>query len=294
MRHTQCTANATKKTSGAHIQSANCVHLLFGDNSNELEITENFLVRLTEFSNGGFEATVRRVGIGSKGQERERDQRDIIRDRLRQIAQTRQAIRHKVKENGCDRMLTLTRAPTNCTYKDSLGWWQSSVEKFIAALRRIGYSFQYVAVPQRHKSGHWHCHIALNASIRSDDARRAWSAIAGPRSNARLSWHIKDDILTRVATIAGYITKEIALDWDEFAKNARHFWSSQGSAPRQKTWIIRAREILHALRILAAQLRLDYDAIISNPACHVFHTDGDGVFLNFLPGLEQSREPMAA
>lgn len=294
MRPTQGTARAAQNKSSPDIPLASNVHLLFGDNSNEPEIPENFIVRMTEFSPGGFEVSLRRLGVRSKGHKTARDKHDLIRDRLRQIAQTREAIRHKVKENGCDRMLTLTRAPINCSYRDSLGWWQQAVEQFIAALRRIGYRFQYVAVPQRHKSGAWHCHIALNTSIRVDDARRAWAIIAGPQSNAHLSWHIKDDIHTRVATIGGYIAKTISQDWDEFAKHARHYWSSQGSAPRQKTWLIRAREILHALRILAIQLRLDYEAIISNPACHVFHADGNGLFLNFLPGLEFRRGPMAA
>lgn len=263
------------------------LNLLFGDISKIPDNKEIFLVQITEFSRGGFEASLRKVTPHQgKDKSSERKARDMQREIERQIHSTCREIRHKVKELGCDRILTLTRSRGDAHSNGDIHFWQAAVQRFIASLRRIGYFFQYVAVPQRHRSGEWHCHIAINNRINIEDARCQWRSIAGARSNVHMSWHVRDSRLVRVAKIGCYISKTLSDDWSHFSSNARRFWASLGSTPRRRVWIIKARDLNEAFCILASQLRLDIQKILSRPECYVRHSDGDGIFLNYLPGLD--------
>lgn len=264
------------------------LYLLSGNISNIEDDSEIYRVKKTSFKNGGYEVDMRAVKRKKTAPEDDKTSaREKEREFNRKIGAARRDVRHRVKAFGCDRLVTLTRSPAEGTW--SIDDWKRAVSRFIATLRRRGCQLQYVAVPQRHKSGQWHVHIAVNASIPVDVARSAWTAEAGSRSRVVITRHIRDDRLTRVAKIGSYITKTLDLDWLCFPTKAKRFWSSLGGETKQSCWYIRAASFRDALEKLAQQLNLDVARILDCEECRVIYPDDRGIFLNYLPALERRR-----
>jgi hypothetical protein len=267
------------------------LNLSSGSISNTVEKIAIFRVRKTTFASGGYEVDMRRTQSRRKPQEvEERRGRDLQREFERKTALARKEVRQKVKNWGCDRLITLTRISASDEPYWNISHWQDAVARFLATLRRSGYRFQYVAVPQRHQSGHWHVHIAINASVKHSDAYEAWSREAGRRSTVNIRRHIRNDRLTRVAKIGSYITKTIAADWGAFKPQSKHYWSSLISRPKRTCWYIKAPSFNAALSILAGQLGLDPAKILEHEASRVIYPNDAGIFLNFLPILDPTRK----
>ena len=266
------------------------LYLLSGNISNTEDDSEIYRVKKTSFKNGGYEVDMRVVRKKKRDPEDEKASlRERERDFARKVGAARRDVRHRVKAFGCDRLMTLTRSPAEGQW--DIDNWKQAVARFIATLRRKGLRFQYVAVPQRHKSGHWHVHIAVNATIGIDTARATWSAEAGSKSYVDITRHMRDDRLTRVAKIGSYITKSLDLDWRHLPAKAKRFWSSLGSETKKTSWYIKAASFKDALEKLAHQLRLDVQKIIACQECRIIYPNGDGIFLNYLPVLERMTPP---
>lgn len=256
------------QTAHADIPGTPDVYLLSGNISNAQDALEVYRVKKTSFQSGGYEVDMRAVKRKKADPEDDKaNAREKERDFNRKIGAARRDVRHRVKAFGCERLVTLTRSPAEGAW--SIDDWKRAVSRFIATLRRRGCQLQYVAVPQRHKSGQWHVHIAVNASIPVDVARSAWTAEAGSRSRVVITRHIRDDRLTRVAKIGSYITKTLDVDWLYFPTKAKRFWSSLGGETKQSSWYIRATSFKDALEKLAQQLRLDVGRILECEECRV-------------------------
>lgn len=276
------------QTSSSVNPDQNAFYLLSGNISNAESALEMYRVKKTTFPRGGYEVDMR-VIKKKKGdsQQEKSDAREKERDFNRKVGAARRDVRHRVKVFSCDRLITLTRSPAEGAW--DINDWKRAVSRFIATLRRRNFEFQYVAVPQRHKSGHWHVHIAVNTTIAIDAARSAWTAEAGSRSQVVITRHLRDDRLTRVAKIGSYLTKTLDLDWAFFPAKAKRFWSSLGGETKQSSWYIKATSFNDALKTLAQQLSLDVNKILECQECRVIYPDGHGLFLNYLPILDRGK-----
>lgn len=264
------------------------LYLLSGNISNAEGVFEIYRVKKTTFPRGGYEVDMRVINKKKNDSEQEvSNAREKERDFNRKVGAARRDVRHRVKVFGCDRLITLTRSPADGTW--TINDWKTAVSRFVATLRRRGFQFQYVAVPQRHKSGQWHVHVAVNATIAIDAARTAWTAEAGSRSHIVITRHVRDDRLTRVSKIGSYITKTLDIDWLLFPAKAKRFWSSLGGETKQSSWYIKAVSFNDALGKLAQQLRLDVRKILACEECRVIYPDGRGLFLNYLPVLDRGK-----
>lgn len=116
--------------------------------------------------------------------------------------------------------------------------------RFTLFMKRAGFDFQYVAVPERHPSNpeHFHLHAAYRGRTPFGVMRRFWHMALEARHGRRVSCILRGseapgnvdvqriksrDDLKRIRKIAKYVSKYITKDLiAEF--NRRRYWPSQG------------------------------------------------------------------
>lgn len=277
---------------------AESLNLLCSDISNtvENESYKAYRMRQKSFENGGREGGFeihmkcleKKTSIKRRISDARNDSRTKQRDLDRKIAVARRDVRLRVKAFSCDLLLTFTRSSRGGSWQ--LSDWQRAFRRLVAKLRRSGMDFKYIAVPQRHKSGEWHVHMAINKAVDIHYVLEEWKKLAGENSAVNITGRRHGETkLVRVAKMASYITKTLSDDWHCFPAKAKHFWGSVGAVVEQKSWIIEAESLDGAIATLASQLGIDFEKLMSNPSCRVFFRDGSGIFLNYLPFLDSRR-----
>lgn len=102
--------------------------------------------------------------------------------RTRADRRRRRMVAAIAKQLGVDRLLTFTvRYARPSTYDETVKLWKH----FSAAMRRSGFDWQYVAVPELHravddhgneKPGHYHVHVGFNGFLPHGKVQRIWQA----------------------------------------------------------------------------------------------------------------------
>jgi len=148
--------------------------------------------------------------------------------RARAARRAKQQIRLRCKSLGVDRLVTLTYRGA----QSDLALLKAHFHVFRKSLARANARLSYVAVPERHKSGGLHLHLAVAGYLPVVTVRRLWrSAIAaqGFTGNVDISYNRGLQGAGVTERLSGYISKYVskALE-EERPKGSRSYWSSMG------------------------------------------------------------------
>lgn len=140
-------------------------------------------------------------------------------------------VRLRCQTIAADRLLTLTYRGA-MTDMDRL---KRDFDAFRRAMRKAG-EWHYVAVPEPHKSGGWHIHVAVHGRLAYNLVRGIWRRIVGKDEQGRPGGNIdvrnpKDGVKYgkwKRHMLAAYIAKYIAKDAADHDLNKKRYWSSKG------------------------------------------------------------------
>lgn len=264
-------------------------------------------LKIQPFTKGGFEAkailvnrnTLNRLvnashERGKRTQAKERDSADVQRDREKAAFRAARKVRHFALEIGADRLLTLTSRGLLTDYDDVIATWK----KFMRILGNTGAKFEYVAVPELHKSGeHYHIHAAINGFVKADLLRRCWQIALGGKGDERGSYALGNvDLkqqkrrhhspIKQTLGIARYIAKYITksyLEHHEF--NRKRYWVPRSvKLPESSGEWMRAETLAEAVQ----ELYVRFDPALMMEASKdqsLYITDRNAamIFFRYLP-----------
>jgi hypothetical protein len=153
----------------------------------------------------------------------------------------RRTLREKIWMLRADRMLTLTKRGKFPTTDDAWKAWHH----FCKLARKFwGPRWQFVVVPEAHKEGGFHLHVALHGFFDVGMLRRFWArALGGSGNESGADTRGNVDITGAVASprsrarIANYLGKYLSKDLVAVLRGRRALASSRGiPAPRIVRW----------------------------------------------------------
>jgi hypothetical protein len=134
----------------------------------------------------------------------------------------KQQVRFRCKAIQADHMVTLTFRGAMMD-KDRL---KACFDQFRRRVARVA-GFEYVAVPERHKSGGWHLHIAVRGRQNVNLLRSVWWSIVGrAKGNIHARSPYKERGLRHM--LAGYLSKYIVKGFEDHKLNEKRYWTSKG------------------------------------------------------------------
>jgi hypothetical protein len=220
-------------------------------------------------------------GIGRRAKWRNpsvpRDPEDLVRASRR----ARQMLRLRATELGVDRLFTLTSRGHLLT-RDSA---QKAWSRFALLAKRVYPTFEYIAVPETHKSGaHWHIHFATAGFLNVNVLRRLWHAVlrrqcslpggatgAESPGNIDVSYTGRSGGVKRCRKIAGYLAKYLTKQAHlEFGRKS--YWPSKGIALRPPRYVWCAAGTVHGAVEEVCRLLGHWDAVA--PAFEVWSPSG--------------------
>lgn len=141
------------------------------------------------------------------------------------------ALRRRVLAGQMDRLVTLTYRGAMSDYEKLLKDFREFVRRMNRNVSRLtARSFEYVAVPERHKSGGWHIHIAVKGRQEYQLLRRVWWSIVGQAQgniDVRNPNRDRRSKIRMAMYLAKYISKNCSgSDADLFDR--KKYWSSRG------------------------------------------------------------------
>jgi hypothetical protein len=183
----------------------------------------------------------------------------------------RQAVRHRCKTLGADRMITLT-------YRENMQDMGRLQKHFDAFRRRMGKAvgFQYVATIEKQERGAYHVHIAVRGRLVYALVRSIWQSIVGKDGQGRQMGQVNVRDPHRFGfgkngahKLAGYIAKYIGKEVCDQELNKKRYWSSRGIVVPEKKYYqlpygtTEAEAYTHVLR-LAVEANNDGMVFFSN------------------------------
>ncbi|MGH8777973.1 rolling circle replication-associated protein [Paraburkholderia sp.] len=141
---------------------------------------------------------------------------------LNAAKRAKQQVRQRCKAIQADHLVTLTfRGAMMDTER-----LKACLDQFRRRVARIE-GFEYVAVPERHKSGGWHLHIAVHGRVRVELMRRIWWSIVG---RAMGNIHARSPYREKGPRhmLAGYLSKYIVKGFESHKLNEKRYWTSRG------------------------------------------------------------------
>ncbi|KVC58890.1 hypothetical protein [Burkholderia stagnalis] len=139
----------------------------------------------------------------------------------------KQQVRLRCKTIGANHMVTLTYRGAMAD-KDRLKRDFDALRRRLARLPKLhAGSWDYVAVPERHKSGGWHLHIAVKGRQNVRVLRSIWWSIVGDgMGNVHVRNPFKEKGLRHM--LAAYLAKYITKNFTDHALNEKRYWASRG------------------------------------------------------------------
>jgi hypothetical protein len=167
---------------------------------------------------------------------------------------------------GADRLLTLTRREKEPALFWTLDQWAAAWSRFVLQSKRAGIELQYVAIPERHKKGNYHLHVALCGRIHINTARRIWWAICGGhgQGNVDVRFRPNQAATERLAGLAKYLSKYLTKQFGSDAFNKKRYWASRHDLPPAVRVILRALDVRAALAEFAEWKNLDLHALMNS------------------------------
>jgi hypothetical protein len=282
--------------------------LMWGQTINTPTYDQDYQWRLKiqPFSKGGFEAKAVLVNRnhlnllvnanrerGKRRAPKEKDKADEIRDLEKCAYRAARRVRQLCIEIRADRLLTLTTRNKLQGYDDVTATWK----KFMRILESAGEKFEYIAVPELHKSGeHYHIHAAINGFVRVEMLRRCWQIALGGKGdesgqNALGNVDIKRnkrkdyDKNKQTIGIARYISKYITktyLDHHQF--NRKRYWAPRSiKLPETMSEWMQAEKVTDAIFELYS--RFDSQVMVEATKNGLFITEANTpmIFFRYLP-----------
>lgn len=255
----------------------------------------NLVLKVQPFEAGGFEATLRSVCLPDlarmldapkkTGKREAPDELDEV-NQLRSIQRSKQKARYLIKSMGADRLLTLTRRECDASMFWSLDDWANAWARFCRLCNRAGYGFDYVAIPEHHKKGNYHLHVALNARCNINLVRSLWWACCGGRGQGNVDISYKKHLTStsRLAGIARYLTKYLTKQFGQTEFNKKRYWSSRHKLPSPVRVVLATRDIGQALAEVCDLLQLDYGRVLTDKVGAYIYPSRDkpeGFWLNW-------------
>lgn len=264
-------------------------------------------LKIQPFTRGGFEAkavlvnrnTLNRLvnanrDRGLRTQAKERDQADIQRDREKAAYRAAAKVRQFALEIRADRLLTLTSRGLLTDYDTMIATWK----RFMRILEAANAKFEYIAVPELHKSGeHYHIHAAINGFIRADLLRRCWQIALGGKGDERGSEALGNvdlkqqkrkqiDPVKRTVGIARYIAKYISKSYLEYHQfNRKRYWVPRSiKLPESSGEWMRAETLAEAVQEL--YVRFDPALMIEatkDKSLYITDRNAAMIFFRYLP-----------
>jgi hypothetical protein len=157
------------------------------------------------------------------------------------IRRAKRTVRERIWMLRGDRMLTLTRRGKFETVDDAWAAWK----KFCNLARKLwGERWQFVVVPEAHKEGGFHLHVALKGYFDAGMARRMWYRALGGTGRESGSETPGNIDFTQARTgarsrtrIANYLAKYLGKELGAVFRGRRAFATSRGiPSPRVVRW----------------------------------------------------------
>lgn len=264
-------------------------------------------LKIQSFTKGGFEAKAVLVNRnvlnrlinasherGKRIKAKERAPDEVQRDREKAAYRAARKVRHFALEIRADRLLTLTSRGLLTNYDELIATWK----RFMRILESADSKFEYVAVPELHKSGeHYHIHAAINGYVKADLLRRCWQIALGGKGNERGSEALGNvdikqqkrrhsDPVKRSLGIARYISKYITKSYLEHHQfNRKRYWVPKTIKLPESTgeWM-RAETIAEAVQEL--YVRFDPALMIEatkDNSLYITDRNAAMIFFRYLP-----------
>lgn len=264
-------------------------------------------LKVQPFSKGGFEAKAVLVNRnhlnrlvnanrerGRRSKPKERDEASMQRDREKAAYRAARKVRQFCIEIRADRLLTLTSRKLLTDYDEMIATWK----RFMRLLEQAGAKFEYVAVPELHKSGeHYHIHAALNGFVRAELLRRCWQIALGGKGDERGADALgnvdikqgrkgRQDPTTRAVSIARYISKYISKSYLEHHQfNRKRYWVPKSvKLPDSSGEWMRAQNVAEAIQELHS--RFDTAIMVEaakDKSLYITEANVPMIFLRYLP-----------
>lgn len=264
-------------------------------------------LKIQPFSQGGFEAKAVLVNRnhlnrlinanrerGRRAAPKEKDEADAKRDLEKCAYRAARRVRHLCLEIRADRLLTLTTRGLLTEYDQVIGTWK----RFMRILENAGQKFEYVAVPELHKSGeHYHIHAAMNGFVRADMLRRCWQIALGGKGdergeNALGNVDIKRskrnhyDSAKHALGIAKYISKYITKSYLEHHQfNRKRYWAPRSiKLPETMAEWMQAEKVADAVQELYT--RFDTAIMVEavrDRSLYITEANAPMIFFRYLP-----------
>ena len=264
-------------------------------------------LKIQPFTKGGFEAKavlVNRNALnrlvnanrdrGLRSVPKEHDEASILRDREKAAFRAARKVRHFAIEIRADRLLTLTSRGLLTDYDQVIATWK----RFMRVLEAADAKFDYIAVPELHKSGeHYHIHAAINGFVKADLLRRCWQIALGGKGNERGSDALGNvdikqqkrrsiDPIKQTVGIARYISKYITKSYLEHHQfNRKRYWVPRSiKLPESSGEWMRAETLAEAVQEL--YVRFDPALMIEatkDQSLFITNRNAAMIFFRYLP-----------
>ena len=249
-------------------------------NNYDVEKQNHWILKIQPFVAGGYEATVIEQDLHElaelmdkpkktgKREEGERKENDVISS----LQRSKKKIRHLIKSMGCDRMLTLTKREKDSDNFWNLDQWAAAWKTFTRLCRKIGIDLNYVVVPEQHKKGNYHLHIAISGHINLKSIIRFWYISLGGRGNEKgantpgnvdLSYKRNMSDYERRAKLAKYLSKYVDKQLGHVEFNKRRYWPSKHKLPSVIRIVLNSEDWMGAFFDTCAHLSLDEKEVIN-------------------------------
>lgn len=234
----------------------------------------NFVAKVQPFCSGGYEVTVSMVSLKSiaavsdaprlsgKREKGEQSESDVISS----VQRSKRRIRHLIKSQGCDRLLTLTKRESELGGYWGVEQWAAAWDRFNRSCKKMGVVIQYVAVLERHKKGNYHLHAAIVGRINVNHIRRIWWSICGGRGCGNVDVKMRRNCTDhkRRAGLAKYVSKYVSKQVGQTEFNKKRYWSSRHKLPDVRRYILNADDLMASLVEVAGLLSLDAGVLVAD------------------------------
>ncbi|WP_261527812.1 rolling circle replication-associated protein [Burkholderia multivorans] len=195
-----------------------------------------WVVRGRNFGDGQVEVTATRfdrymgaLSLNARPKAKRGESENTEANLMDAAKRAKQQVRLRCKAIAATHMVTLTYRGAMLD-KARLKRDFDSLRRRLARLPKLtGGRFDYVAVPERHKSGGWHLHVAVKGRQNYRVLRSIWWSIVGDRMG---NIHVRNPFKERGLRhkLAAYLAKYVTKDFTEHALNEKRYWTSRGIA----------------------------------------------------------------
>ena len=142
------------------------------------------------------------------------------------VSRAKQTVLRKCLAISAHRMLTFTMPGADSFNSQELDAAWTMFSRWLQRMRRDGFAFRYVAVPETQKRGAWHFHVAIDEFLPIRVVQRHWSACGG--GNVDVKHFNNRPCSNKVEGCAKYIGKYIGKELEGAEFGRKRYRASTG------------------------------------------------------------------